>query len=84
MSAKDESYKFDFGGTFSLVQKPNKISYILDDGRTVEISFSNSENSENTVKFSQTFEAESQNSLEIQKGGWLAIMENFKKYVEEN
>jgi hypothetical protein len=32
----------------------------------------------------EVFEPESQNSLEMQKGGWQAILDNFKKYTEEN
>jgi hypothetical protein len=30
----------------------------------------------------ETFEAESENSVELQQGGWQAILDNFKKYVE--
>jgi hypothetical protein len=30
----------------------------------------------------ESFDPESQNSEEMQRGGWQAIMDNFKKYVE--
>jgi uncharacterized protein YndB with AHSA1/START domain len=30
----------------------------------------------------ETFDAEEQNSLEMQRRGWRAILDNFKKYVE--
>jgi hypothetical protein len=30
----------------------------------------------------ESFEAETMNSLELQQGGWQAIMDNFKKYTE--
>jgi hypothetical protein len=30
----------------------------------------------------ETFEAESENSVELQRQGWQAILDNFKKYVE--
>ena len=32
----------------------------------------------------EIFEPEEQNTPELQKGGWQAILDNFKKYVEEN
>jgi hypothetical protein len=32
----------------------------------------------------ETFEAESTNSIDMQRGGWQAILNNFKKYVEAN
>ena len=30
----------------------------------------------------ESFEAESMNSLELQRGGWQAILNNFKKHTE--
>jgi hypothetical protein len=30
----------------------------------------------------ETFEPENMNSLEMQKGGWQAIMDNYKKHTE--
>jgi hypothetical protein len=32
----------------------------------------------------ETFEAETENSIEMQKDGWQAILNNFKRYVELN
>jgi len=34
------------------------------------------------VKIIETFEAEDTNSLELQKTGWQAILDNFKRYAE--
>jgi len=34
------------------------------------------------TKVTETFEAEGTNSIEMQKGGWQAILNNFKKYTE--
>jgi hypothetical protein len=32
----------------------------------------------------QTFDAEATHSIEMQRGGWQAIMDNYKKHVEAN
>jgi hypothetical protein len=39
---------------------------------------------ESTCKVVEEFEAETENSEELQRAGWQAILDNFKKYVEEN
>ena len=79
MEAKDGSLGFDFGGVYDNVQENNLIAYTMGDGRKVEIRFS--ENG-NETKIEETFEAENQNSIEMQKAGWQAILDNFKKYTE--
>lgn len=81
MAAKDGSFSFDFGGTYTNVELHKAIDYTMDDGRTVSISFSGSGKE---TKIVETFEAESENSTEMQKGGWQAILNNFSKYVESN
>lgn len=79
MEAKDGSFGFDFGGVYDEVE-PNKcIKYILSDGRKVEIVFTADGNG---TKMTENFEAENTNSIELQKGGWQSILENFKKYTE--
>ena len=55
------------------------ISYNLDDGRKVAITFSSAGNA--TI-ISETFEAEDTNSVELQQSGWQAILDNFKSYTE--
>ena len=67
MEAKDGSFGFDFGGTYTLVETNKQIEYTLDDGRKVSINFT-SQGNETTVV--ETFEAENMNSIELQKGGW--------------
>ena len=81
MEAKDGSMGFDFGGVYDVVRKHEYIEYTLGDGRKVDITFSGEGKSTQVV---EKFEAESQNSVEMQKFGWQAIMDNFKKYVEAN
>jgi len=81
MEAKDGSFGFDFEGIYTDVITHEKISYTLLDDRKVTITFSQTENG---VQIIETFEAETENTLELQKLGWQAILNNFKKYVENN
>ena len=57
------------------------IENTLGDGRKVKVIFSESANE---TKLVETFEAENENSLELQRNGWQAILNNFKKYIESN
>ncbi|MDD4968180.1 MAG: SRPBCC family protein [Paludibacter sp.] len=79
MEAKDGSSGFDFAGKYTQVELYKQIAYILDDGRKVQITFTE-KNNETTVQ--ETFEAENLNSIELQETGWQAILDTFKKYVE--
>ena len=80
MEAKDGSFGFDFGGTYDEVRTHELIAYTMDDDRKVSIQF---ENNGGSTTVTETFEAESSNSVEMQKEGWQAIMDNFKRYVED-
>lgn len=81
MAAKDGSFSFDFGGTYSLVVPEEKMEYAMGDGRAVSIIFQSQ--GEQTL-VTETFDMESQNSEEKQRSGWQAILDNFKKHVEQN
>jgi uncharacterized protein YndB with AHSA1/START domain len=81
MAAKDGSMSFDFEGVYTNVQKDKVIEYTMADGRKVKITFSVQGDQ---VKVVETFEPENENPLEMQKGGWQAILNNFKKYTEAN
>ncbi len=81
MEAKDGSFGFDFGGAYDEVKTNQLIDYTLDDGRKVKVTFT--ENGTET-KVAETFEAESTHSVDMQRGGWQAILDNFKKYTETN
>lgn len=81
MEAKDGSFGFDFGGVYDEVKVNERIDYTLGDGRKVAILFSKNGNG---TKIVQTFEAEGTNPIEMQRGGWQAILDNFKKYTEAN
>lgn len=79
MAAKDGSMSFDFEGIYTDVQTYKLIEYVLGDGRKVSISF---ESGDNVTTVTETFDPESENSVELQRGGWQAILDNFKNYVE--
>jgi uncharacterized protein YndB with AHSA1/START domain len=81
MEAKDKSFGFDFSGEFARVDHLKKIEMRLGDQRTVSVSFI--ETSEGTL-VQETFQAESQNSVELQRQGWQAILNNFKAHVESS
>jgi uncharacterized protein YndB with AHSA1/START domain len=81
MAAKDGSMSFDFGGEYTLVEKNKAIEYVLEDGRKVEITFTETQNG---VEIIESFDPETQNPEEMQRGGWQAILDNFKSYVEQN
>lgn len=79
MAAKDGSFSFDFEGVYSNVEENKLIEYSMADGRKVQISFS--EQGDKT-KVIETFDPENENPVEMQRGGWQAILNNFKKYTE--
>jgi len=79
MEAKDGSMGFDFGGVFTVIRPNEYIETTLGDGRKVETSFSKEGNQ---TKVIETFEAENTHPVELQRGGWQAILDNFKKYTE--
>ena len=81
MEAKDGSFGFDFWGIYDEVKTNELIAYTMDDGRKATIIF-NSDG--NTTKVTETFEAENENPVEMQRDGWQAILNNFKKHVENN
>lgn len=81
MEAKDGSFGFDFGGIYDEVKTNECIAYTLGDGRKVSIHF---KADGNITQVTETFEAEDQNPVEMQRGGWQAILDNFKNHTENN
>ena len=79
MEAKDGSAGFDFTGTYTRVVDQKMIGYTMDDGRAVKVEFD--EGAEG-VLVKETFEAETQNDVELQRKGWQAILDNFARHVE--
>ncbi len=81
MESKDGKMGFDFGGVYDAVRNNEYIEYTIGDGRKVMVSFRAKGNSTHIV---ESFEAEGTNPLEMQRAGWQAILDNFKKYTEAN
>ena len=79
MAAKDGSVEFDFCGTFTKIIDQSAIQIFLEDGREMNLQFITEGQA---TKVIETFEPEEVNSLELQKQGWQAILNNFKAYVE--
>jgi uncharacterized protein YndB with AHSA1/START domain len=79
MEARDGSSGFDFSGVYTEVKPPEKIGYTLDDCRRVQILLVSMGN-DTMVK--ETFETEGTNPAEMQRNGWQAILDNFKKHGE--
>ena len=80
MEAKDGSMGFDFWGTYTYIKENEKIEYTLGDERKVSVKFSYTGDS---TLLEEEFEAETENPAELQQFGWQAILNNFKKHVEE-
>jgi uncharacterized protein YndB with AHSA1/START domain len=79
MESKDGEIGFDFEGIFIGISEKNKIQYLLGDGRKVAVTFEQVGEQTSVV---ESFEAENENSRELQQSGWQAILNNFKKYTE--
>jgi len=79
MEARDGSFGFDFGGTYTNVVPHKLIEYVLGDGRAVSVRF---EQVEAGVQVIETFEAEDVHAAEMQKQGWQSILNRFAAYVE--
>lgn len=81
MEAKDGSFGFDFEAIYNEVIPQKKLTYTMTDGRTATTSF---EQLGDSTKVTTVFVAEMENPVEMQKQGWQAILNNFKRYTEES
>ena len=81
MEAKDGSMGFDYGGVYDVVKPNEYIESTLGDGRKVKVTF---RPEGNATHVTESFEAEQINPIEMQKDGWQAILDNFKKHTENN
>ena len=79
MEAKDGSFGFDFYGIYDKIIPERLIEYTLGDERKVQITFNEAGKNTRVVEI---FEAESENTIELQQFGWQAILNNFKKVAE--
>lgn len=79
MEAKDGSSGFNFIGVYDDIETFKSYSYRLNDNRKVEVKLTNYDDKTEVMYI---FDAEDTYSLEHQKTGWQAILDNLKKYVE--
>jgi uncharacterized protein YndB with AHSA1/START domain len=78
MEAKDGSFGFDFAGTYTNIVPDSLIEYSFGD-RISTVEFTETPDG---VKVKVTFDAETTHSVEQQKDGWQAILNNFARHVE--
>jgi uncharacterized protein YndB with AHSA1/START domain len=79
MEAKDGSAGFDFEGIYTRVVPEKLIEYRMSDGREVKVEFVQKDGA---VLVKNTFDAESENSPEMQRAGWQAILDSFARHAE--
>jgi uncharacterized protein YndB with AHSA1/START domain len=79
MEARDGSMGFDFEGTYTRVVPEERIEYRMSDGREVSVEFLQQPGG---VLVRETFDAETENPAEMQRAGWQAILDNFRRHVE--
>lgn len=79
MEARDGSFGFDFAAIYDEIELHKKITYTMEDGRIATTVFTDKGGS---VEVTTIFDAESSNPVEMQREGWQAILNNFKKYAE--
>jgi uncharacterized protein YndB with AHSA1/START domain len=78
MEAGDGSFGFDFEAVYSEITKGKHFTYEFG-GRTATVEFNKTGSQ---VEVVVTFDPESENPVDMQKSGWQAILDNFKKYTE--
>lgn len=81
MEAKNENKGFRYEGKYDHIVRNSSIEFTMPDGRRVHTTF---REKDNMTEITETFDAESQNSAEMQREGWQAILDRFKYYVELN
>jgi uncharacterized protein YndB with AHSA1/START domain len=79
MEAKDGSSGFDFEGTYTRVVPQKAIEFRMPDDREVQVEFIPRADG---VLVKETFDTENENSPELQRDGWQAILDNFGRHVE--
>ncbi len=81
MESRDGKAGFDFSGVYETVEAMRALSYRLEDDRRVTVGF---QEADGEVVVTETFDTEQPNTAERQREGWQAILDHFKRYVEES
>ncbi|HEY0977808.1 MAG TPA: SRPBCC domain-containing protein, partial [Flavobacteriales bacterium] len=79
MAARDGSFSFDFEGVYDDVRPNERLAYTMADGRKCEVRFMAEGDG---TRVTETFDAETQNPVEMQRQGWQAILDRFKAHAE--
>lgn len=80
MEARDGSFGFNFEATYSDLTIGQGFTYGLGD-RMVSVALQSAGDKTEIVV---TFDPENENPIELQRGGWQAILDSFKTYTENN
>lgn len=80
MEAKDGSFGFDFDAVYTEINQGDSFTYEFG-GRFATVEFKETNGQTEVIV---TFDPETENSIELQRNGWQAILDNFKKYTETN
>ena len=78
MEARDGSFDFDFEAVYTEITKGKHFTYEFG-GRIATVQF---KDEGNQTLVTVSFDPESENPVDLQKAGWQAILDNFKKYTE--
>lgn len=78
MEAKDGSFGFDFAGTYTRIVPGERIDCSLGE-RDLAVEFLPEGN---RTRVRETFDSEPTHSVEQQREGWQAILNNFARHVE--
>ncbi len=79
MEAKDGSFGFDLEAVYEEVEPQQALTFAMCDGRKARTTF---ECANGKTRVTTVFDAETQNSVEMQRDGWQAILDNFRSYLE--
>ncbi|HAJ98789.1 MAG TPA: activator of HSP90 ATPase [Bacteroidales bacterium] len=80
MEAKDGSFGFDFEAVYIELNQGENFTYEFG-GRLATVEFIESNGQTEVIV---SFDPETENSIELQRNGWQAILDNFKNYTENN
>lgn len=78
MEAKDGSAGFDFAGTYTEVVPERSLAYQFG-ARTARVSFADAAPG---VEVTVTFDPEDTHPVDLQRAGWQAILDAFRRHVE--
>ncbi len=75
---EDGADGFEFEGAYTCIVPRRLIEYRMSDGRQVQVEFSEHGGE---VPVRETLDAEAENTPEVQRAGWQAILERFATHV---